>query len=127
MIQACCHFLYPIVLNPWCTSSLYIRGTYADLDSAALPVLELSYHSQTQLGNLYYASCIYQHHCTPALKAPRWLRLVYSVALDICSIALPIYLLSSWQQHHLKGLRVMRIRTLTRLSQDSRAYVHHQE
>jgi hypothetical protein len=43
MIQACCHFLYPIVLNPWCTSSLHLRGTCADLESAALPILDISY------------------------------------------------------------------------------------
>jgi hypothetical protein len=62
MTQACCHFLYPIVLNPWCTYSLIIRNTCADLDSAALPILDTSYHLQTQLGNLYYASCTYLHH-----------------------------------------------------------------
>lgn len=40
MVTACCHFLYPIVLNPWCESCLAICSqTQADHDSAPLPVL----------------------------------------------------------------------------------------
>ena len=39
MTQACCHFLYPIVLNPWCKSLL---GTTRSMliSSAALPILD---------------------------------------------------------------------------------------
>lgn len=46
MTQACCHFLYPIVLNPWCMSPFHFRRAHADLFSAALPILDI-YHTDS--------------------------------------------------------------------------------
>lgn len=39
MTQACCHFLYPIVLNPWCECCTLSIMSRADV-SAALPILD---------------------------------------------------------------------------------------
>lgn len=55
MTQACCHFLYPIVLNPWCRSPLILLLAIADSTSAALPILELRI--------IYYASCTIRLCC----------------------------------------------------------------
>lgn len=76
MTQACCHFLYPIVLNPWCTSLFRAPDTFADLYSAALPILDI-YHtdsdSQTILCIMYISAPFH----TSGAKPPRCLRLPF--------------------------------------------------
>ena len=50
MTQACCHFLYPIVLNPWCEYCSHTNLLELSLtDSAPLPVLVgMVIHKDTQ-------------------------------------------------------------------------------
>lgn len=40
MVTACCHFLYPIVLNPWRESPGLTETDLADNHSFALPILD---------------------------------------------------------------------------------------
>lgn len=47
MTQACCHFLYPIVLNPWREYSLRDHDCRANA-SAALPILDVCWRSQLE-------------------------------------------------------------------------------
>jgi len=121
MTQACCHFLYPIVLNPWCMSISFIRDDgHADIVSAALPVLDLHY---TVCDLILYAF-VYHHRpfltrasATFELSLLLLSRVAQRSTLTLHSTIHPGK--AQWQRHHPKDHQVMHTHIHTRLSQDS--------
>ena len=122
MIQACCHFLYPIVLNPWCMSLLHVHRSHADLQCCSSSS-RIIYHIQTQTRYLYYASCINSPFHSRQQQTATLAGLVHSVAkLQLHSVLSSTYLYSQWQRRHHKDHQVMHIPIHIHLSQDNPVY-----
>ena len=111
MASACCHFLYPIVLNPWREYRIHRRVARALLTndhSAAVPVLVSKFQRfgrgfgsvvSPHIDLFCYSLCIYSSFCSAAV-----LRINHRVA----PAAHAVKLVSCWSRKRSKPARPAR-------------------